>query len=207
MDSPVDLLNDSLAEAPLTPEQRRVWDLTRAELIIARSRLEEMEVRIKVLEKHAPEDVIVHTVLTRPEFNREVARMLAFDERYGGLSSVLYFDIENLTDIIARDGREAANTIVRCVCDTFTKYVRSSDIIGRLAVDEFGVLLARCDNAATWKKGENLAALLYQELSKLPNTLPKTIISYGAYTFNENEDVATGLKNAAESVTKASDKN
>jgi hypothetical protein len=29
------------------------------------------------------------------------------------------------------------------------------------------------------------------------------VISYGAYTFKENEDVSTGLKEAAHSVTRA----
>lgn len=202
MDSSLDLLNDPLADADLTVEQRQTWEMTRSELLIARERIDELEMRLKSLENNAHEAGIVQTVLSRPEFNREVARMLAFDERYGGMSSVLYFDIENLADIHKSDGKDVADKIVRHVCDSLTHHIRSSDIVGRLATDEFGVLLARCDNEAAWRKGEALAGTLLGELEKVPGCATRPVINYGAYTFREKENVATGLKQAAETVTR-----
>ncbi len=202
MDSSLDLINDPLADADLTVEQRQTWEMTRSELLIARERIEELELRLKSLENNAHEAGIVQTVLSRPEFNREVARMLAFDERYGGMSSVLYFDVENLSDIHKSHGKDVADKVVRVVCDALTHHIRSSDIVGRLATDEFGVLLARCDNEAAWKKGESLAESLLSELEKVPGCETRPVINYGAYTFREKENVATGLKQAAETVTR-----
>ncbi|MDD5586082.1 MAG: diguanylate cyclase [Alphaproteobacteria bacterium] len=202
MNTPVDLTKDWLAEADLTPEQRHAWDKARAELIDARGEIQELKVRLKTLEHGSQEEGPALSVLTRPEFNREVARMLAFDERYGGISSVLYFDIENLADIQRQDGRPVADIIVRMVCDTLAKSIRNSDILGRLAADEFGVLLARCDNSAAWKKGEFIADKLHGETARVPGCTIAPVINYGAYTFNEKENVAEGLKQAAQNVTR-----
>lgn len=203
MDVPVDLLNDPLAGAPLTPEQHQAWELTRSELIIARERIANLEVRIQSLENQTHESGIVQTILTRPEFNREVARMLAFDERYGGVSSVVYFDIDNFADIQKKDGLTTTDKIIRTICDTLAHHIRSSDILGRLASDEFGLLLTRCDNDAAWSKGESLALMLVEELDKISECSLRPIINYGAYTFRDKENVATGLKQAASSVTQA----
>ncbi len=196
-------MSDPLTDAPLTTEQRQAWDLIRAELIIARESLQEMETRIRALEHRASDEERVLSILTRPEFNREVARMLAFDERYGGQSSVLYFSVENLTDIIAQKGRDKANAAVRTACDTFARNIRNSDILGRLAVDEFGILLPRCDNVSAWKKGETLVTALQRALTGAGDFDFSLSISYGAYTFNDDKDVAAGLKRAASSMTRS----
>lgn len=202
MDKPTDMTADWLADAPLTAEQRQIWNQLRGELIAAREKIRDMEAHIRLLERKPPEED-TQTILTRPEFNREVARMLAFDERYGGISSVLYFDFEHLDAVSNRYGRSVANAAVRMIGDTLMEHVRNSDILGRLAVDEFGVLLARCDNQNAWKKGEELAAALYKALDEIHGCKLALEISYGAYTFRANEDVSRGLKEAAQMMTRA----
>jgi diguanylate cyclase (GGDEF)-like protein len=202
VDSSLDLTTDGLADASLTQGQRFYWDKARAELIALRQEIQELKSRLIVLENKSQDDELSQSILTRPEFNREVARMLAFDERYGGMSSVLYFDIENLDDIQQQDGRPAAGALVRAICDTLAKNIRNSDIVGRLATDEFGVLLARCDNPAAWKKGEDLADNLNRETSSVRGVTIAPVINYGAYTFNEKGNVAEGLKQAAQNVTR-----
>jgi diguanylate cyclase (GGDEF)-like protein len=202
MDKHLDPATDWLADAPLSPEQRQAWNQMRSELVAAREKVKDLEARVRLLERQPPEED-AQTILTRPEFNREVARMLAFDERYGGTSSVLYFDFENLEGIAGRHGKSVANAAAREISDVLMKHIRGSDIVGRLAMDEFGVLLVRCDNANAWKKGEQLSSLLYEALAELHGCRLDLAISYGAYTFKENEDVGRGLKEAAQAVTKA----
>lgn len=197
MDSPLDLATDWLADVPLSVEQRHIWNALRAELKVARNKLAELEERLRNLE-HENHNA---AILSRPEFNREVARMLAFDERYGGQSSLLYFDIDNLDAIESGLGRPMADAVVRTVCDTLIRHIRTSDIFGRLATDEFGVLLSRCDNASAWTKGAGLADTLYQACRQIPGCTVEPVVNYGAYTFREKENVATGLKRAAEVMT------
>jgi diguanylate cyclase (GGDEF)-like protein len=202
LSAPLDLLTDFLADAPLTDAQRTVWRDLCAELVLARVRIQELETRLKTLERQPEADSAAHQLLNRPEFNREVARMLAFDERYGGVSSVLYINIENLENIRIRHGMPLVDSALRCLGDTLAGLIRRSDILGRLAPDEFGILLPRCDNTSAWKKGEHIASVLYDTLANLwgPNLKPQ--INYGAYTFQEKEDLAQGLKQAAADLTK-----
>jgi diguanylate cyclase (GGDEF)-like protein len=198
---PLDLNKDLLANAQLAPDQRQVWDSVRGELRDARAKIEDLEARIRLLEREPVDEE--HSILTRPEFNREVARMLAFDERYGGISSILYFDFDHLEEVAGRHGKAVANATIRQIGDILMKHVRNSDVVGRLAPNEFGVLLVRCDNPSAWRKGESMSALLYDAISEMHGCKLDVTISYGAYTFRENEDVARGLKEAALAVTKA----
>ena len=200
MSNPLDMTIDWLADAPLTPEQRHVWSLLRTELRDAREKTHALEEHIKTLE-HAAEEHL--TVLTRPEFNREVARMLAFDERYGGVSSVLYFDFDNIDAIASQHGKSVVNATLREISRVLIHHVRRSDIVGRLAPDEFGVLLVRCDNALAWKKAEKLEEALRNEIGEVHGCKINLDINYGAYTFQDSTDVAAGLKEAAQMVTKA----
>lgn len=193
------MIQDILSIAQLTPDQRRALKSLNDQLTDARQQLRSLEVKIASLEEQAAAE---HTVLTRPEFNREVARMLAFDERYGGVSSVLYFDFAGLSGLEARFEEVVASEAVRIISQTLTRYVRRSDIVGRLAADEFGVLLVRCDNENAWKKGRELAAILSTSLDNIRGRTSGIDVSFGAYTFREEETVATGIKEAAQSITK-----
>ena len=92
------------------------------------------------------------------------------------------------------------NAAIREIGDMLIRSVRGSDIVGRLAPDEFGVLLMRCDNAAAWRKAEIMASQLQETLAKSKLDIK---VSYGAYTFRDNEDLATGLKEAAQTMTTA----
>jgi len=202
MTKPLDPTIDWLADATLTSQQRQVWNQLRGEVVDMRHQIKELEKRVELLQREPAEEAN-QSILTRPEFNREVARMLAFDERYGGTSSVLYFDFENLEEVVTRYGKSVANAAIHEISNVLMSSVRGSDVAGRLATDEFGVLLVRCDNAAAWKKGERLSQTLREKLDEIHGCKLNLEISYGAYTFRENEDIATGLKEAAQMVTKA----
>jgi diguanylate cyclase (GGDEF)-like protein len=192
---------DWLADAPLTIDQRRAWNMLRGELASAQAKNQELRERLRQAEQQQAD--AEHTILNRPDFNREVARMLAFDERYGGMSSVLYFDFDQLEEAGTRFGRSVANAAIREIGGMLIKSVRGSDIVGRLAPNEFGILLMRCDNAAAWRKGEALATQMQLALVEIHGCKLNIKVSYGAYTFREKESLATGLQEAAQKMTRA----
>jgi len=194
------MLNELFANAQLTPEQKQALKSLENELSQAHIQLRQLQTKITTLEEQAGSE---QAILTRPEFNREVARMLAFDERYGGQSSVLYFDIASLDSLTKRYSPAIAADTTKTITHVMMRHVRRSDIIGRLGADEFGVLLVRCNNENAWKKGRELATLLTRALETIDNVKLGLEISFGAYTFREEEDVAIGLKEAAHSLTKA----
>ncbi|MBV8060360.1 MAG: diguanylate cyclase [Alphaproteobacteria bacterium] len=191
-------LNEILARASLSVEERQALTQLQKELRESRTQARELEHRITELESRLDEEA--HPVLTRPEFNREVARMLACDERYGGVSSVLYFDIENLETLEHAHGKAGLDQIIRQLTKTLAHHVRGSDIIGRLAADEFGILLTRCNNADAWKKAQALTSSLVAHVIELNGTPIKLDICYGAYTFEGQTDIHEGIKEAAQNI-------
>jgi diguanylate cyclase (GGDEF)-like protein len=192
---------DWLADAALTPDQRRAWNMLRGELATAQALNLELKERVRQLE--TPQIDAEPSILNRPDFNREVARMLAFDERYGGMSSVLYFDFDHLEATATKYGRAVSNAALREIGLTLIRSVRGSDIVGRLAPDEFGVLLMRCDNPSAWLKAERLALSLQETVAEIHGYKLDIAVSYGAYTFRDNEDLAVGLKEAAQVMMRA----
>ena len=187
---------DPLADAALTPEQRAYWQQFR----LAHAKLQE---RVAELQRNAQDDAEAPgMILTRPEFNREVARLLALEERYGGTSSVIYFNCDNLENLTTQYGRNVTNAAIRILCDTLIKHVRACDIVGRLNSNEFGVLLVRCGNEDAWRKGDSLAVQM-QSAVQIVHNHPFTLnVSYGAYSFAARDDLATGLQAAAQSMLK-----
>lgn len=194
--------NDPFDGLGLTRRQRDAFENLRRQYMDGCVRIDELEKKIQDLgQSSLPTD---HSaVLTRPEFNREVARMLACDERYGGVSSVLYFDIEKLDDEEKKFGKAIVNAAIREATAAIVNHVRSTDIVGRLAPAEFGVLLVRCGNGDAWRKGKELAAHVYDALVEVQGCRLNLEIAYGAYTFRPDEDVSTGLREAAGAMTKS----
>lgn len=193
------MINELLAHSHLSSEQKEFLKSLNRDLGMAQAQIKKLEAKIAQLEEKIEAE---HTVLTRPEFNREVARMLAVDDRYGGVSSVLYFDFASIAGLESRYGADLAAEAVKGIAYILTRYIRRSDIVGRLAVDEFGVLLVRCNNEDAWAKGRELAALLMTRLEIIEGKKLALDISFGAYTFGKGENVNAGLREASQAITK-----
>lgn len=193
------MLLELFANANLSAEQKEALKSLEQDLMDSRRKLKLLETKVMALEEQAD---VQRTVLTRPEFNREVARMLAFDERYGGTSSVVYIDVDTINGLAAHEGPDVAEEAVRLITHVLIQSVRRSDIVGRLAGDEFGVLLVRCDNAQAWKKGRELAASLSSALEVMAHKKQRLTVSFGAYTFREDDKLATGIQEAAQALTR-----
>lgn len=189
-----------LADAPLDREQRAAVETLWNELVSVRAKNRELEEKFRHYEEQP--DGMEAVLLNRFDFNREVARMLAFDERYGGVSSVLYFDFDGIDEVVKALGAQRSGAVFQKIVSVLTRGVRKSDIIGRLAPDEFGAFLVRCDKENAWKKAEMLARALKESFAQMEGGAFDIKVSYGAYTFSDNdEDPSVGIKGAAKSLT------
>src|SRR3546814_16264467 len=113
-----------------------------ADVYALRQELEEAHQRVGYLEQLADQDTLA-PVLNRRAFIRELGRMAAFEERYGAAGAVLYFDVNDLKAINDRYGHAAGDAVLKQICEILLRETRASDVVGRLGVDEFGVIMAQ----------------------------------------------------------------
>jgi GGDEF domain-containing protein len=145
----------------LTPEQKKEW-----QALVEENRL--------LKEKLSQNNPDAPALLARPDFIREVARMAAYDERYGSASTILSLSFEGLEPLLQTQG-PAYHAVIQAVADTLVRHVRSCDIVGRTGIDNFGVLLTHCSTGAAETKAENL-------ITKIRNRLDPLLESKAAVT-------------------------
>ena len=133
-----------LSEDALTPELREGLARLAAERNRLRDELAKARGRIASLERLADEDPLT-SVANRRAFVRQLTRMIAFTHRYGVPASVVYFDLNNMKHINDEHGHPTGDAALRHMATVLRGNIRSSDIVGRLGGDEFGVILAQTD--------------------------------------------------------------
>jgi diguanylate cyclase (GGDEF)-like protein len=115
--------------------------------------------RIAHLEEVADRDPLTPTV-NRRAFVRELERTKAYVDRYKAPAAVIYFDIDGMKTINDRYGHAIGDEVLVVVARTLMGNVRSSDIVGRLGGDEFGIILSHAERAAAEEKAATLARLI-----------------------------------------------
>ena len=190
---PVDIATImGVPEAELTPKVRAALDKLLAEVQTLREDLERSRRRIGYLEKLADRDPLA-PVLNRRAFVRELTRMIAFAERYGVPGSVVYLDIDGMKRINDSHGHGAGDAALKHVAEALLRDVRSSDIVGRLGGDEFGIILAQADGPAAAAKAAVLAEAVERDPISWQDVTLKLRVSYGTYTFAGGEGVDEAL--------------
>ncbi len=184
-----------LSEADLTPKVREALDLLMTEVQRMREELSQARHRINYLEKLADEDTLV-PVANRRAFVREMSRMVAYAERYGAGSSVLYFDINGFKEINDQHGHAAGDAALRQIAELLAENVRESDIVGRLGGDEFGVILAQASAEVAAEKATSLSALIATTPLHWEGSTIKLSVSFGVYSFSGTEDAGEALQRA-----------
>ncbi|NBC34875.1 MAG: diguanylate cyclase [Alphaproteobacteria bacterium] len=143
----------------MTPAIRRGLGKLIEDVVRLQQEIAAKDKRIAYLEKLVDEDPLM-PVLNRRAFVRELSRSMAFAERYGIQSSVLFFDVNGMKCINDTHGHAAGDAALSHVAEILVANVRKSDIVGRLGGDEFGVILVQADEQAATTKGHSLAQLI-----------------------------------------------
>ena len=179
----------------LPPELRKALARLIGERDRLRDELAKARTRIHTLERLADEDSLT-PVANRRAFVRQLTRMIAFSNRYGVPASLVYFDINNMKQINDEHGHPAGDAALRHLATVLRENIRSSDVVGRLGGDEFGVILAQTDEAQAHDKAAALAEaikqkpLLWGEL-----TIPVTA-AYGIHAFAGREKPQHAIEEA-----------
>jgi diguanylate cyclase (GGDEF)-like protein len=189
-DDAVSLLG--LPERELTPSVRSALRQLIEEVADLRHVLAVTQSRLAELERLADEDSLA-PIRNRRAFLRDLARTISHVERYGTPFSLLYFDVNGLKAINDRFGHVAGDAALIHVADLLTTHTRSSDVVGRLGGDEFGVLLALADETAGAKKARWLAEEIAAAEFRWEGVAVPPSIAYGAYGLVPREDAQVAL--------------
>ncbi len=181
-----------LSEQDLTPSVRIALRHLIEEVAGLRQELGFTQSRLAELERLANEDALA-PISNRRAFLRDLARTIGYVERYGVACSLLYFDLDGLKAINDTFGHAAGDAALIHVAEVLLGHTRSSDVVGRLGGDEFGVVLTRADEAVARGKAELLAqAVAATRLTWKDETIPVSV-AFGAHRLLAGEEPQLAL--------------
>jgi diguanylate cyclase (GGDEF)-like protein len=163
-------------------------DRLRQEVQVANQRLEDAA-------RAADQDMLL-PILNRRAFVRELSRSIAFAERYGTPSSLLFFDLNDFKTINDTHGHAAGDAVLKHFADTIATQVRDSDVVARLGGDEFGVILAHVSPEQASKKADSLARALRARPPQWRGKALKIAFSYGVYELRAGESADSAMAHA-----------
>jgi diguanylate cyclase (GGDEF)-like protein/PAS domain S-box-containing protein len=102
-------------------------------------------------------------LMNRRRFREELESLLALQRRYGGEGALLLVDVDDLKEINDSHGHRAGDQLLRRVAEVMRSRMRSTDIVARLAGDEFAVLLPRAEPDHALRLAEELIARMARE--------------------------------------------
>jgi diguanylate cyclase (GGDEF)-like protein len=155
--------------------------------------LQQTQSRVDELLKTADQDTLL-PVLNRRALMREIARFIAFAQRYGTHSSLLFLDINGFKAINDVHGHSAGDFVLRQFCEFLAKNTRSSDVLARIGGDEFAIILPAVSGEQAQRKGSLLAQALANRPLVWNDSAVELSFSWGACELRGDltADVALG---------------
>ncbi len=132
-------------------------------------------------------------VLSRPEFVREIARIVAHDERHGGTSCLVALNFEQLLENKFKIGMERYEVILQNLTECLVASVRACDVLGRTGSDDFAILLSRCKLEDAEKKAESIVSAIKAKLDPLLEGRFALSMSYTVSILNNREDAKKAI--------------
>lgn len=120
--------------------QRKLPEPARRTIRRLKGELARAQRRIEDLTASAERDFLLD-IANRRGFARELDRSLAYIKRYHATGALILLDVDRLKPINDAFGHAAGDQVLKAVAGALIKQVRSSDVVGRLGGDEFGILL------------------------------------------------------------------
>lgn len=124
-----------------------------------RQELAEAHRRIAELEARADVDPLLD-ILNRRGFERELARSLAYVQRYSTAAALMFIDLDGFKAVNDRHGHAVGDALLKAVAAALTGHVRASDVVGRLGGDEFGVVMWNVEGGSAVAKALVLEQLI-----------------------------------------------
>jgi diguanylate cyclase (GGDEF)-like protein len=115
-----------------------------------RAELAKCESRIRELDLLAHYDPLVG-LPNRRSFLASLERLVARMKRYGEPAAVLSIDVDGLKAINDKFGHDIGDRALVEIARALKASVRDSDLVARLAGDEFAILIEQADELSAWQ--------------------------------------------------------
>jgi diguanylate cyclase (GGDEF)-like protein len=188
-----------IPENEFTPRVRDAIVMLMGEVDSLRGELSGLRDRLEEAQKNADQDHLV-PLLNRRAFVRELTRYIAFANRYGTPSSLIYFDLNGFKAINDAVGHAGGDAVLKNFAAVLAANVRDSDCVGRLGGDEFGVLLSHADQAQAHRKADQLAERLRAVPTAWNGSQISVSFAYGAFELKAGDDADLAMARADEAM-------
>jgi diguanylate cyclase (GGDEF)-like protein len=165
------------------------------EIEILHGELEQTRARMAEMAQMADQDMLL-PILNRRAFMREISRFIAFAERYGTPSSVIYVDLNNFKAINDKYGHAGGDEVLRHFATLLASQIRESDVIARIGGDEFAMILAHVRLDQARKKAADLAEFLRENPPVLNGEAVALGFAFGAYELQPGTSVDMAIAEA-----------
>lgn len=115
--------------------------------------------RLRHLADHDP----LTDLPNRHRLEEELHSHLALAQRYDEGGAVIVLDLDNFKYVNDMFGHRMGDHVIRVVANRLRGRARETDVLGRLAADEFTVLLPHADEFAARRAAEDLLAAIAEE--------------------------------------------
>lgn len=164
-----------------------------------RAELDKTNRRLREMEDVADTDTLL-PIPNRRAFVRELNRMISFAERYGTPSTLMFIDLNDMKEINDKYGHDTGDKALFHVARLLADNVRTTDVIGRLGGDEFGVILAQADENIGTEKAQSLADLIAASPMSIDGKEIRMTLAFGTYTFRSGDKPDDALNRADEAM-------
>ena len=184
-----------ISEAEFTPRVRDAIMTLMREVDRLRREVETARTKLADTARAADQDMLL-PIFNRRAFMREISRFIAFAERYGTPSSLLYFDLDDFKSVNDKFGHAAGDDVLHHFAKVLAGQIRDTDVLARLGGDEFGVVLAHVTLDQAMRKGAGLARAVRENPAVWHGHTISLSCSYGAYELRAGENADAVMERA-----------
>ncbi len=155
------------------------------------------------LERLANEDALTG-LWNRRRFDEELAQQVSRCRRYGEQAGLIVLDLDGFKQINDSLGHHAGDELIRHVAGRLALRLRTSDGVGRLGGDEFGILLPSTSSDEAVRTAALIAGWLRRQPAEIAGERIPVTASVGvAFLGGKSADAATAMIAADRSMYEA----
>ncbi len=134
----------------------------------------------------------------RSRLRQELDHAISVARRFSLPCALLVVGVDKLATINSAYGHETGDAVLVAISQRLDRFVRSSDVIGRLAGDRFGVVLTQCPESEVAAALDHVIAIMGEQAIELDGQSIPVSVSIGCVLFPHLAGTAYDLVARAE---------